>query len=201
MTPAELRIDAQTTSDGWLGLPELADDAARAGWVQEQLTAMRESAGMPWDEAAERYIRALLEAGSVRRRPDDVLAFQVWPAAVPACVFVHVAFGVLPADAPRPGAGDAIVYDAEGVGAGLQIPLIDEQDGAQTLGLLFLFRRGDEALVVELEPTAPELVALVMPALHGFVQSITVAGDEPFRADPPLGAAATDTWIDTLRAS
>lgn len=192
-------IDVSTTEPGWLLVPEFGSTSERAAWVAQRLEELEAASPeqIPW--AHREVLGTLLEVADDRRRDDDDYLFQVWPLDVPACAFVHVACGVLPDDAYLPGPGDGLLYDASELGQGVQIPYTEEMPEGEALGMRFLFVQGRDAVIVDVEPTSPVLLAGVMPGMHGLLQSLKVtrSNGSRFVADPPnlLEAASANQWV------
>ena len=202
MTGATAQLRVTSDVPGWVSVPEPGTAEARATWIDDQIAAFRGSGEVEWNEGLEQYLRVLLDLAVDRWRDEDTLVFQVWPSAVPACVFVHFAVGHLPAEVPRPGPGDGLFYDSEGVGPGVQIPVVEQLPEGEAIGIRFLFTRGEQALVVDVEPTAPELLTALMPGLHSALQSleVTLSDGTRFRAEAPhlLEAQEHESWVDSL---
>lgn len=201
--PGTWRITGTSLDGGWLPLPVPGDGTDTAQWVAENTAALRESWGPSWSADAERVVPAVLSAAPGRRRPEDALAFQIWPAPHPVCVFVHVEMGRRAPDDAMPGPGDGILFASEGLGAGVLVPRTEEIGGAAAVGYDILFGfEGDVVVVVSVEPTFSDLLGFVSPSIQAFVSSLTLTGpdDRELRALTPalLEAEATNSWIDSL---
>nr|WP_274637714.1 hypothetical protein [Microbacterium bovistercoris] len=198
-------LTATSFAPGWMPIPALAGTDAAPPWIAQNAAALREAWGDRWEPVHDRLVPALLQAALGHRRPEDALAFQVWPTDAPVCIFVHAAVGTFPDGTRMPRPGDGILCDAEGLGLGVQLPIVEEVGDVQTLGVQFVFADAARAVSVVVEPTLPELIGILMPQIHGFVQSLRLTAPDgaAFRADPPalLEADPAETWIDSLTAT
>jgi len=198
-------LTATTRMPGWLPIPVPSDTERADAWVGERSRELRAAWGSGWAPVHDRLVPALLRAALERRRPSDTLAFQVWPTAGPLCIYVHAAVGSFPAGTRMPGPGDGILYEAEGLGPGVQLPVVEDVGEVRGLGVQFVFADSDIAVSIDVEPTLPEVIAILMPQVHAFVQSLRLTGPRgaAFRAAPPalLEADAADSWIDSLTAT
>jgi hypothetical protein len=201
-TDATWRLSARSDEPGWMPIPVPAADDEAGRWVAEQTDAMRRAWGDAWSPAYDETVPALLVAALDRRRPDDVFAFQVWPTEAPVCIFVHAAAGGIAPGTRLPGPGDGVLYEADGLGTGIHVPIVESLGGTHVVGAEFIFVGEHRAVTVFVEPTLPEILAVLMPAVHAFVQSVTLTAPDGrrFRAEPPalLEAGAADSWVDTL---
>ncbi|MGF3057206.1 hypothetical protein [Microbacterium sp. YY-01] len=195
----EPTLHLSTVDSGWLLVPALDADSAHAQeWIDQ--SAQELAAAMPagWTHDQDQLARLALYRGLESRRERDEYMFLVWPAPAPACVLVHVTLGTLVDDHPLPGPGDGILYHADGLGYGVQIPVAEEHAEGATLGVQFVFVQGREAVVVDVEPTAVSLLSLIVNGLHGMVQSlrVTYADGSEFIADRPqiLEAEDNEQW-------
>lgn len=195
------QVTAHSDVAGWLPIPQRGD-AAAADWIAAGTAQLRAAWGERWEPAHEQVVPVLLGAALEHRAPEDALAFQVWPVAAAVCFFVHVAVGELGAGERMPGPGDGVLYDAAGLGLGIQLPIFDEVAGERVLGLQFLFVGEGQAVSVVVEPTLGRLLTPLMPQVHAFVQSIRLTAPDGslFRAEPPalLEARPDESWVDSL---
>ncbi|MCT9818881.1 hypothetical protein N3K63_01130 [Microbacterium sp. W1N] len=211
MSAAGWTLTGSSDEPGWLLLPRTDSEASRRAWVDAQAGALRDAWAHTWQPEHDHVIPAMLGAALARRRDEDALAFQLWPTNAALCLIVHAAVGdtdtaegTLVVPAPAAGdladvrTGDAVPYDSEGLGPGVHVPVVGTVAGATVVGAEFVFRSGTRVVAVSVEPTLPELLAILMPAIHGFVQSLVLEGPagERFRAEPAgiLGAAPADQW-------
>lgn len=194
------RLDATSEQGGWLLLP--ADVADVDAWAGDALAQLREGWGERWDTAQEEPVTGLLRAGLASRPADAALAFQLWPVPGPLVGHVFVSFGTAPAGfALDPAAG--LAYDAERMGTGIQRPTRVDAGEVDLLGLDFLFIAGDVVVHASLQPTIPELFALLVGSFHAFVQTLALVGPDgsPVVASLPPGFAAEERWPDTVPTS
>ncbi|WP_102194582.1 hypothetical protein [Microbacterium aurantiacum] len=191
-------LDGESVNPGWLPVPETIDDA----WVAANAAELRSAWGDAWLPVHDELVPAILRAGPAHRRPEDAFCFQIWPASGPVCLFVHAAVGRLDPAIDLPAPGDALLYQAAGLGAGLQVPFVQRVADTEVLGLEYLFQAAEQAVTVLVEPTLPELLQPLMPAIHSFVQSLTLTASDGrrFEAVPPglPEATAAASWLDTL---
>lgn len=196
MSGTEWTLTGSSETPGWLEIPTPDSPESARRWVGEQTAAMRAAWGEGWEPAHEGVVPAMLEAALAHRRDQDALAFQLWPTNAAVCLFVHAAVGEVDDEIAAP--AEAVPYDSAGLGPGLHVPVARTVAGATVLGAEFVFRSGARVVAVSVEPTLPELLAILLPAVHGFVQSLVLTGPagRRFRADPPRlpGADPADQW-------
>lgn len=202
MAEKQWQLTGASEDAGWLAIPALETAAEAAAWVDEHAAAIRQAWGETWQPEHDEVVRALLAAGLEHRRPDDALCFQVWPTNAPVCIFVHAAVGQLAPDDRLPEAGEGILYEADGLGLGVQMPVVERVDDADVAGVQFLFAQEGLVVRVDVEPTLPELLGLLIPMVHSFVQTVqlTASDGTRFRADAPalLEAEDGESWVDSL---
>lgn len=194
------RLDATAEGGGWLQLP--SDVADIDAWVAEQTGLVRTGWGERWDDAHARPVADLLRAGLAARPDDAALAFQLWPVPAPIVAHAFVAFGSAPAGFTiDPAAG--IPYDAERLGAGIQRTTTVDAGDVELVGLDVLFVAGEVLVHASLQPTIPELFALVIGSFHAFVQTLTLTGPDgdELTASLPASVAAEERWPDTVPSS
>ena len=201
--PGTWRISGTSLDGGWLPIPEQGGADEVEQWVVDNLDALRAAWGSEWSEDAEEVVPLMLEAALEHRRPDDALAFQVWPASQPVCVFVHVAMGRRGPDDTLPGPGDGILFESEGLGQGVLVPRTEEVGEASVVGYDILFAFDDDVVViVSVEPTLADLLGFVSPSIQAFVSSLELVDpdDGVRRAQPPalLEAQPGNSWVDSL---
>ncbi|MBO9625080.1 MAG: hypothetical protein J7484_01745 [Microbacterium sp.] len=201
--PGTWRLSGTSLDGGWLPIPVQGDADEVESWVVENTEALRGAWGDGWSEDAEEVVPLLLEASLEHRRPEDFLAFQVWPAPHPVCVFVHVALGVRNADDALPGPGDGILFESEGLGQGVLVPRTEEIGDASVVGYDILFTFADDVVViVSVEPTFSDLLGFVSPSIQAFVSSLELVDphDRTRTAEAPalLEARPGNSWVDSL---
>lgn len=195
------RMSASTTTPGWLGMPprDGGDDAD--AWVGARTEGLRSAFGDRWTPELERVIPALLTAGLERRSPDDLLSWQVWPGAMPVLATVHAR--VVASDAIpdwRDSGGTVAPFESATLGPGLQVsgaaPLDDVGPGATAAFVLYAFDDGAATVVIAVEPTLAEVLALCMAGLRELVDGMAVERDDgsAFRAVRPAAFVAGDDW-------
>ncbi|MDQ1215225.1 hypothetical protein [Microbacterium arborescens] len=194
------RVDATSEQGGWLLLP--ADVADVDAWVSDSLAQLRDGWAERWDASGDQAAAELLRAGLASRPEEAALAFQLWPAPAPLVGHAFVAFGTAPEGfVLDPGAG--LVYSAERMGVGIQRPTTVDAGDVDLVGLDFLFIAGDVVVHASLQPTIPELFALLVGSFHSFVQTLALVGPDgvPVVASLPSGFAADERWPDTVPTS
>ncbi|SFI66680.1 MULTISPECIES: hypothetical protein [Microbacterium] len=193
------RLSGRSETAGWLLQPHRVEDAE--AWVDAQTAELQEAWGARWRSETEPSVRALLRLGLDARPVDAALAFQLWPVPAPLVAHVHAAFGAAPEVAPGPGAGS--LYEAEGLGVGVQVVRRVRAEEVDLVGLDIAFVAGESAVVASFEPTVPELFALLIGQFHAFVQTLEFIAPDgtPVRASAPAGfldASADADWADTV---
>ncbi len=201
--PGTWRISGTSLDNGWLPIPVQGDADEVERWVVENLDALRASWGEGWSEDAEEVVPLVLEAALEHRRPEDALAFQVWPAPHPVCVFVHVAMGRRGADDVMPGPGDGFLFESDGLGQGVLVPRTEQIDDASVVGYDIVFSFSEHVVViVSVEPTFSDLLGLVSPSIQAFVSSLELVDPDGGvrRSDAPalLEAQPGNSWVDSL---
>ncbi|SDQ76609.1 hypothetical protein [Microbacterium sp. cf332] len=194
------RLDATAEGGGWLLLPAGVADVD--AWVAEQGDLVRDGWGERWDDAHARPVADLLRAGLAARPEDAALAFQLWPVPAPLVTHAFVAFGTAP-DGFVLDTASGVPYDADRLGVGIQRTSSVDAGDVELVGLDILFVAGDVLVHASLQPTIPELFALVAGSFHAFVQTLTLVGpdgDERVASLPP-GVAAEERWPDTVPSS
>lgn len=202
--PGTWRITGTSLDAGWLALPAFETSAEAAAWVGENTALLQTAWAQHWSPDAEPLVREILRAGLAHRRSDDALAFQVWPAQHPVCVFVHVVMAQ--GDGEPPGPGDGILFESEGLGPGVLVPRAERIGDADALGYDIVFAFDDDVVViVSVEPTFADLLGIVSPSIQAFTASLQLVGPDErtrrARAPRLLEAQHADTWVDSLTAS
>lgn len=193
------RLSGRSESAGWLLQPAHVDD--RDTWIAAQVAELRAAWGPRWRTEDEPSVRALLSLGLDVRPADAALAFQLWPVPSPLVAHAHAAFGAAPERPLGPEAGS--LYEADGLGFGVQAVRRIREADLDLVGLDIAFVTGEAAVVASLEPTVPELFALLVGQFHAFVQTLEFAAPDgkPLRAAAPVGfldASADADWADTV---
>ncbi|MGX1793031.1 hypothetical protein ACWIDW_08825 [Microbacterium sp. NPDC055312] len=203
-SPGTWRITGTSLDAGWLALPALETPAETGAWVAENTALLRAAWAQHWTPDAEQLVPDILRAGLGHRRSDDALAFQVWPAQHPLCVFVHVVMAR--GDGELPGPGDGILFESEGLGPGVLVPRVERLGDADALGYDIVFAFDDDVVViVSVEPTFADLLGITSPSIQAFTASLQLVDpDERIRrarAPRLREAQPADTWVDSLTAS
>ncbi|WP_336645010.1 hypothetical protein [Microbacterium sp. USHLN186] len=198
------RITGTSLDPGWLPVPAIDSAPAAEAWVHENTELLRHAWAPTWTTESAQAVPEVLRAGLAHRRPDDALAFQLWPAQHPLCVFVHVAMGR--GDGVRPGPGDGILFVSEGLGPGVLIPRSARIGDGDVLGYDIVFSfEGDVVVIVSVEPTFADLLGIVSASIHTFTASLQLVAPDglPRRALQPelMEAQPANSWIDSLTAS
>ncbi len=193
------RLSGRSETAGWLLQPSRVEDAD--AWVDTQTAELRGAWGERWRTEDEASVRALLRLGLDARPAEAALAFQLWPAPAPLVAHVHVGYGAAPEAPVGPDAGS--LYEAAGLGFGVQAVRRVRDADLDLVGLDIAFLADGAAVVASFEPTVPELFALLVGQFHAFVQTLEfVAPDgRPVRAAAPAGfldASADADWADTV---
>lgn len=195
------RMSASTTAPGWLGMPRLGGDDDARSWVVARTDGLRSAFGDRWTPELEHVVPALLAAGLERRSPDDLLSWQVWPGAMPVFATVHAR--IVASDAIpdwRDSGGTVAPFESAALGSGVQVsgaaPLDDVRAGATAAFVLYAFDDGASTVVIAVEPTLAEVLALTMTGLRALVDGMEVErGDgSAFRAVPPPAFVSADGW-------
>lgn len=194
------RISASTAAPGWLGMPGPGGDDA--GWVAERSEGLRRAFGDRWTPELDRAVPVLLEAGLSRRDPDDLLAWQVWPGALPVFAVVRARVVDSAAIPDWRESGAAVQpFRSAALGDGVQVSatasIDDVQPGAAAGFVLYAFDDGAATVVVSVEPTLAEVLALCMPGLRDLVDGIEVHRPDgsAFRGSPhPAFVADEAGW-------
>lgn len=200
--PDSWRISGTSLSDGWLAIPRIDSAEASELWITQNAAALREAWGESWTTDSEQLVPHALRAALQRRRPDDALAFQIWPTNLPLCAYVHVAMGTIDAAEPLPGPGDGVLFDSAGLGQGVLVPRAEEYEGASLVGFDTGFAFRGVVVIVSVEPTFSDLLGILAPSIHAFVHSLELvdpAGQVQRAAAPALlEAEQANTWVDSL---
>ncbi|MFC9985005.1 hypothetical protein ACFU0W_08235 [Microbacterium keratanolyticum] len=203
--PGTWRISGSALDGGWLAIPSLADAAQQQAWIAENTGLLREAWGDQWTVENEALVPLALQAALDRRRPDDALAFQLWPLTIAVCAFVHVAMGSVDAAEPMPGPGDGVLFDSAGLGQGVLSPRLIDADGAALVGYDAVFSFDGVVVVVSVEPTFADFLGVISPSIHAFMDGMELVDPEGTtrRASAPalLEAQPVNTWVDSLTAS
>jgi len=198
------QVTGTSLDAGWLLIPEHETEADAGAWVRENTDALRIAWADAWQPVFHDVVPAMLRAAVEHRRAEDALAFQLWPTNAPVCIFVHVQAGILE-PAALPGPGEGVLYEAAGLGQGVQSVIVETVGGARVIGVRFVFASPELTVVVEVEPTLPELLATLFASVHGFVQSLRVTASDgtAFVAAQPrlLEAGPGDSWVDSMTTS
>lgn len=195
------QITASSTDAGWLPVPEVSDLDARRQWIDTARDELRADWGDRWVPEHEALVGAALEHALAQREPDDVLCFQLWPVRLPYAAIVHV--GLIAPEKPLDWdeiVGHATPIELDGVGPGIQrtfaVP-VPEAEG-ELVGVDLVCMGEEVGLLVRLEPTMEDMLAVVGPMLLGFADTIAVTAPDgaAFRSLPPIGAVGGEdaTW-------
>lgn len=204
--PGTWRITGTSLDGGWLPIPDRVGAEELERWLDENIALLREAWGASWTADAENVVSLMLEAAIEHRRPDDALAFQIWPAPHPVCLFVHVTMGRYSADDVLPGPGDGVLFESAGLGQGVLVPRVEEVGGASVVGFDIVFTFSDDVVViVSVEPTFSDLLGMIAPSIQAFASSLELVGpdDQVRHADAPalLEAQPQNTWVGSLAGS
>lgn len=198
------RLTGHSDVGGWLLIPAAVDDPA--AWVEAQRSEMRAAWGERWEDEWADVISGLLAAGLEARPEDAALAFQLWPVPGPLVAQVSASFGARPDVLPSV-LDDGQLYRTERLGDGVLLvrTVDDEATGIRLFGTDILFASDDAVVLVRLEPTLPELHAMLISQFHAFVHTLQFVGPDgtPVRATAPEGmlAARSDAdWSETAGA-
>ena len=195
------RMSASTIAPGWLGMPALDGDDDAQDWVAARTDGLRTAFGGRWTPELEQVVPALLTAGLDRRSADDLLSWQVWPGAMPVFATVHariVASAAIP-DWRSSGASVA-PFESATLGPGGQVSgtasLDDVRPGTTAAFVIHAFDDGESTVVVSVEPTLAEVLALSMTGLAGLIDRIEVERPDgsAFRSTPPAVFVADGGW-------
>jgi len=203
--PNTWRISGTSLESGWLAIPALDQPGEVQAWVAEHATAFREAWGEAWLPESEALVPLALQAALERRRPEDALAFQLWPSTLPIFAFVHVVMGRTGVDEPLPGPGDGLLFESSGLGQGVLVPRTIEEQGADLVGYDTVFAFDGVVVIVSVEPTFSDLLGVLSPSIHRFMDSLELVDPEG-RAQqahaPALWEAdPVNTWVDSLTSS
>ncbi|GAB2698054.1 hypothetical protein BKA24_000949 [Microbacterium marinum] len=196
------RLTGHSEVPGWLLLPAEVDD--RDAWVQAQLAEIRTAWAEHWRDEWAEPVAALLGAALDARPDEAALAFELWPVPAPLVAQVSASFGARPAALP-----DAVregdLYPTEQLGDGVLLvrELPDPVTGITLIGTDILFASAEAVVLVRLEPTLPELHAMLIGQFHAFVHTLEFLGPDgtPVRGVAPEGmlAARSDAdWADSV---
>lgn len=194
-------VTASSTAAGWLPVPDEPDPAARSRWVDAARDELRVDWGDRWAPEHEVLVGAALEHALDSRGPEDVLCFQLWPMRLPFAALVHVALIAPIAEGEWDGiAGELAPIELSGVGPGVQrafaVPAPDGE--GQLVGIDLVCSGLDAALLVRLEPTMVDMLAVVAPMVLGLADAIEVTGPDGarLRSLEPAGArvGSATTW-------
>lgn len=206
MPTDEFEIAATTRSPGWIGMPELGDAEADRAWLREWTDRMGAGFGARWSADAAQLVPALLHAGLDRRQPGDLLAWQVWPAAMPVFATVRARV-VASSGVPAWGSDGETVqpFDSAGLGPGVVVHARAAlgDSGEQVAAVLYAFDDGATSVVVSMEPTLLELLSLCAAGLRELVDGmeLTRPDGSRFRGVDPAGFIRAESWSDTERAA
>lgn len=192
-------INATSVDPGWLAVP--AKNEREPGWIEQCTSALQRQWGEEWLPEHADVVPVLLSAGLESRRDDDLLLFQLWPTNAPVCFFVHVMLGTVSPD-QRPSQGDGVVVETSGLGPGMLVPTVDENEEGALAGFDVYFAVGEVTVIVSVEPTVIDALGLIAPSIHAFIDSLELVDPDGQirRADAPrvLEAVPVNTWVDTL---
>ena len=191
---------------GWVWLPEDMDADQRRDWLDEvtpmvlELVSAPEGVGEPVSEAE---IRGLIESGLDSRADAESYAmYMVWPVRAPAAVMCHVNLARIE-DLPAWGdiQGRMHGVEARNLGPGVQITTevtVDSDDGPEELvTVVYVFADDEASILVNLEPSLPQLVGPAMVGVGMFVNAVAVSRPDgsAFRAQPSTAPIITgDEW-------
>lgn len=206
MPTEEFEIAATTRSPGWIGMPEPGDAAQDDAWLSEWTERMRVAFGARWSSDVAQLVPALLRAGLDRRQLGDLLAWQVWPAAMPAFATVRARV-VASSGAPAWGSDGETVqpFDSAGLGPGVVVHARAALgcSGEQAAAVLYAFDDGATSVVVSMEPTLLELLSLCAAGMRELVDGmeLTKPDGSAFRGLPSDGFVPVERWDDAERAA
>lgn len=173
------RVVTSTDAPGWLEMPDTGDASADEAWLAEREAGARRAFGDRWTERHDELVPVLLRAGLDRREPGDLIAWQVWPLALPLSATVQVR--VVPsgaADLLAQGEGSTVQpYSSPGLGEGVQVHATTRHDAAPELLVAttaFVFDDGDAAVVITVAPTPLELLAFASPGVRDIVDRMAL---------------------------
>lgn len=196
------RLTGHSEVPGWLLVPAETPDAG--AWVDAQLSEIRAAWSEHWQDDWAEPVAALLSAGLEARPEEAALAFQLWPVPAPLVAQVSASFGARPDTLPEAlSQGD--LYHAERLGDGVLLvrEVRDEPTGITLIGTDILFVAAEAVVLVRLEPTLPELHAMLIGQFHAFVHTLEFVGPDggAIRSVAPDGmlAARSDAdWTDSV---
>lgn len=200
--PTNGSIEAATTEDGWIGIPEGLTGPDRDRWVQESLDSLREGWADAWDDAIAARARDMLEA-SLDGRPDAHMVFEAWPVLRTVRARVQISL-VSASSLPewRAEGFSVVPYEDAPIGPGIMCVRTHEMptDEAAPLSMIdwaAVFEADGLAVVVMVETTLLNLFVQVLPGLLGLISTLEVAvpGGGAFRAAPSRHAITDDDAI------
>lgn len=192
-------IEATTTEQGWLEIPEGLDRAEQEAWAVAAAEELRSAWGDGWDERAEAMVPTMLRA-AVEERPDSHLVFEVWPYVAPARARVRISMTERDSLPDWASLGFSIVpYDGAVAGPGVTVvrrrAVTDEDgQGVQLVDWGAVFDDGERALFVQVDTVPLFVFNRITIGLHQLVSGlrVTLPGGAPFRARPSEHALIDD---------
>lgn len=188
-----MRVSIDADQRMWLPLPHTfptADGLSEREWEDGVIEGMRQAWSDDMDELAESMLREALRHGRNQILPEDSVTLQFWPAPDIVNAVVHIIFAEderdsryidVPVDDLVMRMGAVFdVFEAPRLGEGLEaryrIPA-ESDDAVDAAGVNYLFRGEHAYVLVILEPTFPEFVALALDPLRDVVRAMEIVDD------------------------
>jgi len=193
---------------GWVWLPEDMDAAQRRDWVEEVTPAVLDLVSPPGgaeEATSEAEVRGLIESALDSRAGSPSYAmYLVWPVRAPAAVMCHVNL-TRTEDLPDWGDLEGRMHgvEARNLGPGVQITTdvtVEGADGPEELvTVIYVFVEDEAAVVINIEPSLPQLVGPAMLGVGMFMNAIAVSrpGGTAFAAQPTTAPLITSDEWDT----
>lgn len=190
---------------GWMWLPEDMDAAQRRDWVDEVTPTVLDlvsGSGDGQEPVPEAEVRALIDSALDSRADSESYAmYLVWPVRAPAAVMCHVNLARTE-DLPDWGDIEGRMYgvEARNLGPGVQITTdisVEGEDGPEELvTVIYVFAEDEAAIVINLEPSLPQLVGPAMLGAGIFMNALAASrpGGTAFRAQPTTAPIVADEW-------
>lgn len=184
-------IEATTTEQGWIEIPEALSAAERQVWLEGSVGELRSVWGDAWDERADVMVPTML-LESLEQRPDAHLVFEVWPFFAPARGRVRISM-TEPSSLPDFEAlGFSLIpYDDAAVGPGLMVvrqrsASADDAEDVRLVDWGVVFDDGTQALFVQVDTLPAFFFVRMLAGLHGLVMGlrVTLPGGALFQARP-----------------
>lgn len=189
---------------GWVWLPE-DFQGLREAWVDEVTPVILDLIGdseADQGASAAAEVRAVLESAlDTRAESSSYAMYLVWPVHAPAAVMCHVNRARVK-DLPGWDELDGVTHavDAEHIGPGLLVSsrftADTDQGAAELAAVLLVFADEEDAVVVNLEPSLPQLIAQSMVGLGMLVDALAVtrADGSPFQSLPIAPTSNLEEW-------